>query len=191
MLSVFVKWAQQRKKSTDTVLSDYPGISLQGASRILNSVGIQRNCQVGRLPQFVKDQLSDKVTSRDPNLYPVGNDVSEKVRKRRAFHVDIRSYRGLRYHLKLPARGQRTKTNARTVKSDRPKSLVPRTSYRQRANRKHLGTTQQNKKKLSAEPSKYGLPKKKRARARLTLKDRLYHDLDSSTFSVSQNSRKN
>lgn len=182
MLNVFVKWSQQRKKVTETILSDYPGVSLQGASRVLSGFGVQRGCPSGRIPQFIKDSVSSKILERDSFLFPVGNDVSEKVRKRKAFHIGIRTYRGLRYHLKLPARGQRTKTNSRTVKSARPKSLVPRTSYRQRANRKHLGTTQ-IKKKLSTEPSKYTLPKKKRSRSRLQFKDRTSFELDSSAFS--------
>jgi ribosomal protein S13 len=152
---------------------------LRGALKSLSALGVQKNCPLGRLPQFIKDAASSKILDRDSFLSPVGNDVAEKVRKRKAFHVNIRTYRGLRYHLKLPARGQRTKTNARTVKSERPKSLVPRTSYRQRANRKYIGTTQ-NKKRLSAEPSKYTLPKKKRSRSRLHLKDRLFFDSEQS-----------
>lgn len=182
MLNVFVKWSQQRRKVTETILSDYPGVSLQGASKVLSSFGIQRGCPSGRVPQFIKDEVSAKILERDTFLFPVGNDVSEKVRKRKAFHIGIRTYRGLRYHLKLPVRGQRTKTNSRTVKSARPKSLVPRTSYRQRANRKHLGTTQ-TKKKLSTEPSKYTLPKKSRSRSRLHFKDKLSFDSDSTGFS--------
>ncbi|NUM81091.1 30S ribosomal protein S13 [bacterium] len=33
--------------------------------------------------------------------------------------IDLGSYRGLRHKKKLPARGQRTKTNARTAKGPR------------------------------------------------------------------------
>lgn len=183
MLSVFVKWSQQKRKVSETVLADYPGVSLQGAKKSLAALGVQRSCPLGRLPQFIKDSVSAKILDKDPFLCPVGNDVSEKVRKRKAFHVGIRTYRGLRYHLKLPARGQRTKTNSRTVKSERPKSAVPRTSYRQRANRKHIGTTQ-NKKRLSVEPSKYALPRKKRSRSRLHYKDRIFHDLDQSALTT-------
>lgn len=182
MLSVFVKWSQQKKKVSETILSDYPGVSLQGAAKSLAALGVQKNCPLGRLPQFIKEEVSSKILARDSFLSPVGNDVSEKIRKRKAFHVSIRTYRGLRYHLRLPARGQRTKTNSRTSKSERPKSAVPRTSYRQRANRKHAGTTQ-NKKRLSVEPSKYVFPKKKRSRSRLQFKDRLFHDSDQSGVS--------
>jgi small subunit ribosomal protein S13 len=180
MLSVFVKWSQQRKKVSETVLCDYPGVSLQGASRALSVFGVQKNCPLGRLPQFVKDRVSANILESDPFLSPVGNDVSEKVRRQKSFQVSIRTYRGLRYHLKLPVRGQRTKTNSRTVKSSRPKSLVPRTSYRQKGNRKYLGNTQ-IKKKMSSDPSKYSLPKKKRSRSRVQFKDRLSFDLDSQT----------
>jgi small subunit ribosomal protein S13 len=171
MLSVFIKWSQQKKKPSETVLSDYAGVSLQGASKLLSRFGIQKNFPSGRIPTTTKDRLSDLVLSRDSFQHPSGNDVVEKLRKRKAFYIGIRTYRGLRHHLKLPVRGQRTKTNSRTIKSARPKSLVPRTSYRQKANRKHFGTTQ-GRKKLSVEPSKLSFSKKGRSRSRLAIKDR-------------------
>jgi small subunit ribosomal protein S13 len=39
-----------------------------------------------------------------------------QIRKNVKFLNEIRSYRGIRHHLKLPTRGQRTKTNAKTKK---------------------------------------------------------------------------
>lgn len=40
-----------------------------------------------------------------------------KIRKNIKFLIQIKSYRGIRHNLKLPSRGQRTKTNAKTKKS--------------------------------------------------------------------------
>lgn len=39
-----------------------------------------------------------------------------QIRKNIKFLTQIRAYRGVRHHLKLPSRGQRTKTNAKTKK---------------------------------------------------------------------------
>ena len=52
---------------------------------------------------------SFKITEYDKNL-------KLQIRKNIKFLNQIRTYRGIRHNLKLPTRGQRTKTNAKTKK---------------------------------------------------------------------------
>ena len=50
--------------------------------------------------------------------YPVEGDLRQRVRGNIGRLKDLQTYRGMRHARKLPARGQRTKTNSRTVRGN-------------------------------------------------------------------------
>jgi len=62
-------------------------------------------------------------------VYLLMNVVQSKVRVQRSINlnisrlIDLDTYQGIRHAKKLPVRGQRTKTNAQTVKKQRFKNL--------------------------------------------------------------------
>ena len=76
----------------------------------------------------VKDLAEDEI-SRIASIIQDGYEIEGSLRRNVASHIrrliDISSYRGTRHRKKLPVRGQRTKTNARTRKG--PRRIVMRT----------------------------------------------------------------
>ncbi|MCK4401755.1 30S ribosomal protein S13 [bacterium] len=74
-----------------------------------------------------KDLTEDEI-SKIASIIQEGYEIEGSLRRNVASHIrrliDISSYRGTRHRKKLPARGQRTKTNARTRKG--PKRIVMR-----------------------------------------------------------------
>ena len=80
------------------------------------------------LPQTRVRDLTDDEINRIREIidrqYVVEGDLRREVRQNIQRLIDIQCYRGLRHRRNLPARGQRTKTNARTRKG--PKKTVGR-----------------------------------------------------------------
>ncbi|MBI5193129.1 MAG: 30S ribosomal protein S13 [Nitrospirae bacterium] len=91
------------------------GIGRSTAKKILTGTSVDLNTKIkdltdeelGRIREFI-----DKVCS-------VEGDLRRKVSMSIKRLMDIGSYRGSRHRRSLPARGQRTKTNARTRKGPR------------------------------------------------------------------------
>ncbi len=50
--------------------------------------------------------------------YPVEGDLRQRIRSDIGRLKDLQTYRGMRHARRLPARGQRTKTNSRTVRGN-------------------------------------------------------------------------
>ncbi|ABD43726.1 30S ribosomal protein S13 [Anaplasma phagocytophilum] len=88
------------------------GIGTSLANRICEGCGIDKNVRVSALSE------EDVVKIR--NFIRAGCVVEADLRKEVAMNIkflmDIGCYRGLRHRKKLPVRGQRTHTNARTRK---------------------------------------------------------------------------
>ena len=97
------------------------GIGIKTSQKILEETGIDPN-------KRVKDLTDDdalKIRSVIDRDYKVEGDLRREVATNIKRLLDIGSYRGLRHKAKLPVRGQRTKTNARTRKGPR-KAVVSR-----------------------------------------------------------------
>lgn len=91
------------------------GIGRSTARKILSETNID-------LDKKVKDLTDDEVVKiRDviEKNYQVEGDLRRKLAMSIKRLVDIGSYRGMRHRRSLPARGQRTRTNARTRKGPR------------------------------------------------------------------------
>ena len=69
----------------------------------------------------VKDLTEGEVVSLRDAIkdYPVEGDLRKEIQMNIKRHIDIGTYRGLRHKRGLPARGQRTRTNARTKRGKR------------------------------------------------------------------------
>lgn len=97
------------------------GIGRKTSQKILEETGVDPNKRVKDLTD--DDALKIRtVIDRD---YKVEGDLRREVTTNIKRLLDIGSYRGLRHKAKLPVRGQRTKTNARTRKGPR-KAVVSR-----------------------------------------------------------------
>jgi len=95
------------------------GIGPTSAKQILAEAGIDPNTKSNNLTEsdIVKIRT---ILDRD---YTVEGDLRRDVTMHIKRLMDIGSYRGLRHRRGLPARGQRTKTNARTRKGPKKSAM--------------------------------------------------------------------
>jgi small subunit ribosomal protein S13 len=98
------------------------GIGPASAKKILAEAGVDDSTKSGNLTEsdIVKIRA---ILDRD---YTVEGDLRRDVTMHIKRLMDIGSYRGLRHRRGLPARGQRTKTNARTRKGPKKSAMAGR-----------------------------------------------------------------
>lgn len=95
-------------------LTSIYGIGQTRSRLICATTGIGKHAKIGELSEEQIDKLRDQVAK-----YIVEGDLRRKVTLSIKRLIDLGCYRGLRHRRKLPVRGQRTKTNARTSKGPR------------------------------------------------------------------------
>ena len=104
-----------KDKRAEVSLRYIYGIGPSLSQRILTQCGVDPNTKVR--------DLSDEELSRIRELidreYKVEGDLRREVSSNIKRLVEIGCYRGLRHRRRLPVRGQRTKTNARTKRGPR------------------------------------------------------------------------
>lgn len=88
------------------------GIGSQLAARICDATKIDASTRVRSLTDDQVRLLRDEIN----NNYTVEGELESRVRSDIKKLVDMGCYRGRRHRMKLPVRGQRTSTNARTRK---------------------------------------------------------------------------
>jgi small subunit ribosomal protein S13 len=102
------------------------GIGRTRAQKILDELGISRDTKVS---DWTDDQVVEIRKHIEAN-FKVEGSLRSEVNSNIKRLMDIGCYRGLRHRKGLPARGQRTKTNARTRKGRRRtvagKKIAPR-----------------------------------------------------------------
>ncbi len=107
------------EKRIEIALTYIYGIGRSTAQKILANADIDPNIRV-------KDLDEEKITKLrgiiDKN-YKVEGDLRREVAGNIKRLIEINSYRGLRHTKKLPVRGQRTKTNSRTVRGRAKKTV--------------------------------------------------------------------
>jgi small subunit ribosomal protein S13 len=98
------------------------GVGPATAKKILAEAGIDANTKSANLTEsdIVKIRA---ILDRD---HTVEGDLRRDVTMHIKRLMDIGSYRGLRHRRGLPARGQRTKTNARTRKGPKKSAMAGR-----------------------------------------------------------------
>ncbi len=106
-----------KNKNIDVALTYIFGIGRSSSKKILHQLEID--------PYRKSDQLDEQEVARIreviDNTYKVEGDLRREVSMNIKRLRDLSSYRGLRHRKSLPARGQRTHTNARTRKGPRRK----------------------------------------------------------------------
>jgi small subunit ribosomal protein S13 len=100
------------EKRLDIALTYIFGIGRATAHKILTTTKIDPGTRVAAL----SEEESAALRSEIENNYRVEGTLHTEVGMSIKRLMDIGSYRGLRHRRGLPARGQRTKTNARTRK---------------------------------------------------------------------------
>ena len=87
------------------------GVGRSLGQKILTKVGIAWNKKMGDLTEAELDLIREELKS-----FIIEGDLRREVAGNIKRLQDIGTYRGSRHKKKLPVRGQRTKTNARTRK---------------------------------------------------------------------------
>ena len=101
-----------REKRIEAGLTRIFGIGPTSARSILTDSGVDPNTRVHALTEDEINRLRTVVE----NDYRVEGDLRREIQLDIKRLMDIGSYRGLRHRRNLPVRGQRTSTNARTVR---------------------------------------------------------------------------
>jgi small subunit ribosomal protein S13 len=111
-----------KDKKNEIALTYIYGIGPTSAKKILTEAGIDPNMKSGNLTEsdIVKIRA---ILDRD---FTVEGDLRRDITMHIKRLMDIGSYRGLRHRRGLPARGQRTKTNARTRKGPKKSAMAGR-----------------------------------------------------------------
>jgi small subunit ribosomal protein S13 len=91
------------------------GIGRSKSVALLAEAKIDKNKKVKALTEDEINKIRTIIEKREKIEGDLRKDVSMAIKRL----IDIGSYRGMRHKRKLPVRGQRTKTNARTRKGPR------------------------------------------------------------------------
>ena len=90
------------------------GVGPTKSAEILNKAGIDLSMRANDLTEDQISKLRDILAE-----YEIEGDLRRKVAMDIKRKVEINCYQGIRHRRKLPLRGQRTKTNARTKRGKR------------------------------------------------------------------------
>jgi len=94
------------------------GIGRPRAIEILKKAKVDKNKKAKELTQKEEGEIRELVEK-----YSIEGDLKRKVSSNIKRLKDIKSYRGVRHMKRLPSRGQRTKTNSRTVRGNVRKTM--------------------------------------------------------------------
>lgn len=104
-----------RRKRTDIALTYIFGIGRTRAQEIIEKSGVNAATRVDDLTEEEIRRLREVIETN----YKVEGDLRVQIRADIKRLKDLGCYRGLRHRRDLPARGQRTRTNARTRRGRR------------------------------------------------------------------------
>jgi len=118
-----------RDKRIQVALTYIYGIGLTTSKQILETTGVDPTIRVRDMSEADVQKIREEV-----NKLTVEGDLRRQVQMNIKRLIEINSYRGLRHRRNLPARGQRTRTNARTRRGVR--KTVPGRGRRRGATKK-------------------------------------------------------
>jgi small subunit ribosomal protein S13 len=95
-------------------LTSIYGIGKPKSEEIISKLNIDENTKTRDLTPGEEQKLRDYI---EKNIRVEG-ELKREVAANIKHHKDINSYRGTRHSRNLPVRGQRTKTNSRTVRGN-------------------------------------------------------------------------
>jgi small subunit ribosomal protein S13 len=107
------------EKRIEIALTYVHGIGRSTSSKILKELEIDPNTKAKNLTPNQGNKLRDEIEKK----YRVEGELKHQVRMNVKRLKEIGSYRGSRHQKGLPVRGQRTKTNSRTVRGNVRKTM--------------------------------------------------------------------
>ena len=109
-----------RNKRIGIALTYIVGIGKATSGKILEEAGIEPSTRSDALSE---DQVG-KIRRIIDASYKIEGDIRRQVASDIKRLMDLGTYRGLRHRKKLPCRGQRTSTNARTRKGSKGRQVT-------------------------------------------------------------------
>jgi small subunit ribosomal protein S13 len=101
-------------KRIEVALTYIYGIGKAVAKDILSTTGVDADKQAKDLtPQEIND-LKEAIEKK----HKIEGELRQMIKQSIGLLKDIKNYRGIRHIKRLPVRGQRTKTNSRTVRGN-------------------------------------------------------------------------
>ena len=101
-------------KRVPIALTYVHGIGRSRAQKIMNKLGFDKS---KRTKDLSSEELA-KIKSTIENEYKIEGELRQEVRQNINRLKNINTYRGARHSRRLPARGQSTKRNSRTVRGN-------------------------------------------------------------------------
>ena len=109
-----------KEKRLVVALTYVYGIGPNTAKKIIEVAGIPEAKRVNQLTEAEEDKIRVIVEKQ----YTTEGDLRRQIQANIKRLKDIKSYRGIRHIKHLPVRGQRTKTNSRTVRGNK-RNIAP------------------------------------------------------------------
>ena len=109
-----------RNKRVEIALTYITGIGKATSNKILAEAAVDPNVRTDALTEEQVGRIRKII---DTN-YPVEGDIRRETSANIKRLMELGAYRGLRHRKGLPVRGQRTKTNSRTRKGPRGKTIA-------------------------------------------------------------------
>ncbi len=105
-------------KRLDVALTVLYGVGRSRATNILKQAKIDPTIKSKDLSVDQENEIRKIIEA-----FKIEGDLKREVASNIKRHKDIKTYRGTRHMRKLPVRGQRTKTNSRTVRGNIRKTM--------------------------------------------------------------------
>ncbi len=102
-------------KRAEIALTYIYGMGKSQANMVLDKVGIDKNLKINKISSEDITKLRNEIEDN----YILEGELKRQVMMNIKRLKEIGSYRGLRHSKGLPVRGQRTKTNTRTVRGNK------------------------------------------------------------------------
>lgn len=102
-------------KKVKIALTYIYGIGNTSAQKVLEAANVDPEARVKDLTESELNRIRDEIGANYSTEGELQRTVTTNIKRLR----DINSYRGVRHKSNLPARGQRTRTNARTRRGKR------------------------------------------------------------------------
>lgn len=93
-------------------MSEVYGIGIKRAKLVCQILGINKATRLKNLNTKLRTRLVQTIEKE----FLINDELKKEILKKKETLVRIKTYRGIRERVNLPRRGQRTHTNAKTVK---------------------------------------------------------------------------
>jgi len=104
-----------RKNKKKSLKNKSFGLGFSKKNLLSKKFGLNSRKKPRKLKNIQKNKIS-KFLSKNNKI--LGKKLKIKIKKRIEFYINMKNYKGMRHKFKYPVRGQRTRTNAKTIKKN-------------------------------------------------------------------------